>query len=155
MSPAGHQSALKLRHLEPVESRIPCVFLRAHQNNVGTNPKRDKNMKSSVRRLSNLIMELFPEADKIEPKPNLDYLCMDLSWKSKDDPQRKSKRTKTFRIIISQEQIEDYEMMPQPEKDKFDDKVSKFITSKKALMVPNHNNPSYAIPPVEEWHVVA
>jgi hypothetical protein len=111
-------------------------------------------MKSSVRHLSNLIMELFPEADKIDPKPNLDYLCMDISWKTNDDPQRKNKRSKTFRITISQEQIEDYENLPSSEKEQFDHKVTEFITNMRSEMVPDHGNPSYATPPLEEWHVV-
>ncbi|MSM41454.1 MAG: hypothetical protein GJT30_17690 [Geobacter sp.] len=111
-------------------------------------------MKSSVRHLSNLIMSLFPEADKVEPKPNLDYLCMDMTWKTNDDPQRKSKRSKTFRITISQEQIEDYELLPQRAKDEFDEKVTHFIQNKKTSMEPIHNNPYGASAPIEEWHVV-
>lgn len=112
-------------------------------------------MESSIKHLSNLIMESFPEADKVEPKPNLDYLCMDMTWKTNDDPQRKSKRSKTFRIIISREQIEDYENLNQREKDQFDERVSKYISRRRSLMAPIHSNPSSAIPPIEEWHVEA
>lgn len=111
-------------------------------------------MRLSVRHLSNLIMSLFPEADNTEPKAYLDYLCMDMSWKSNDDHQRKNKRTKTFRIIISQEQIDDYEMLSLREKELFDQKVAQFITNMKSQMVPTHNNPYDAAAPIEEWHVV-
>lgn len=110
-------------------------------------------MKSSVSHLSNLIMEAFPEADKTKPKPNLDYLCMDMSWYSNDDKLRKHKKTKTFRIIISQEQIEDYENLNTREKEQYDRKLSEFIANKRRQMEPIHNNPSSVGPPIEEWHV--
>lgn len=110
-------------------------------------------MKSSVRHLSNLIMESFPEADRTEPKPYLDDLCMDMAWYSKDDPSRIHKRTKTFRIIISQEQIDDYENLTTKEKEQFDRKLSEFIANKRHQMEPIHNNPSSATPPIEEWRV--
>jgi hypothetical protein len=111
-------------------------------------------MKSSFKRFENLVTALFPEADQSEPQ-KLDYFCMDLLWHSNDDPKRKSKRTKTFRIIISQEQMEDFENLSPKEKEQFENRVKQFITNKKSQMVPNHNNPYGVAAPIEEWRVEA
>ncbi len=89
---------------------------------------------------------------KLNPDNNCDFSLL-ICWKLNNDPHRPNKRSKTLKIIIPQENIEDYQEMNTNHKEICD---QKFQESIKKIMVdfePNHSN-SYGKPnPIVTYNV--
>lgn len=99
-----------------------------------------------------IVAAVFQEDKNPRVIPGSD-LVMEFSWYLHNDQDRKHKKSKTIKIIISQEQIEDYENLPLSQQSQIDSKITSFITYKKSQLDPDHNNPCAAGPPIEVWHV--
>jgi len=111
-------------------------------------------MQSTIEHFASLILSSFPEVKGAKPYPHIRDFKINLSWHLHNDPERPNKRSKTIKIIINEEQMDDYRDMPQSDKEQADIRLKKFIENKKSQLDANHNNPYGAVAPIEEWHVV-
>lgn len=111
-------------------------------------------MQSTINHFANLILSSFPEINEAKPHPYIRDFKINLSWLLNNDPDRPNKRSKTIKITISEEQMDDYKNLSQNNKKQADIKLKKFIENKKSQLDANHNSPYGAVAPIEEWHVV-
>lgn len=99
----------------------------------------------------NLIRPLF--------KPDADFKILDLkddyevviSWKLHTDLSRPSKRSKTIRIIVSRESVEDYQNKSEHQQKNDDEKLTQFIKLNLENFEPNHDSPIEEGPPEVKW----
>ena len=104
-------------------------------------------------RFQEIIVSVFPEAENKRVVPSSD-LIIELSWHLHNDPTRKNKLSKTLRISISEEQIEDYENLQLDQKNQFDKKLKELISLRKSQYDPNHGTRHGSSPALEEWPIV-
>jgi len=89
----------------------------------------------------NLIRPLFmKDADLSIVDLKEEYEVV-VSWKLGTDPSRPSKRSKTIRIIVSEEAVEDYLKKSERQRENDDEKLVQFIKSNLENIDPNHDNP--------------
>ena len=111
-------------------------------------------MQSTINHFANLILSLFPEVKEAKPYSYIRDFKINLSWLLNNDPYRPNKRSKTIKITISEEQMDDYKNLSLSEKKQTEIRLKKFIENKKSQLDANHNSPYGAVAPIEEWHVV-
>lgn len=91
----------------------------------------------------NLICPLFRKdayLSVLDLKEDYEVL---VSWKLGTDPSRPSKRSKTIRIIVSEEAVEDYLKKSESKRENDDEKLVQFIKSNLENFDPNHDNPMH------------
>lgn len=110
-------------------------------------------MKETRDHFKEIVTSLFQEAENITVQPNSDLIVL-MSWNLNNDKTREHKRSKTLKIIIPEEQIDDYENLNPRQRTQFDQKLIAILSSRKSQYDPNHENPHGALPPTEEWPIV-
>jgi hypothetical protein len=74
-----------------------------------------------------------------------------INWKLANDPSRPSKRSKTIRLIFTQELIEDYLALEQSRRPTADVRVCRALTSRIQAHDPEHDHPVSVPPPEVDW----
>lgn len=97
--------------------------------------------------LKNIIKDIFPE--------NAELKCYDIdiviSWKLNNDKNRPNKRSKTIKIIITEEFFEDYRDNTEDKQKAAREGFKKYIKTKYENFEPDHDEQKYQPPPMEEW----
>lgn len=92
---------------------------------------------------SDLIRPLFKQSAELRVLDFKDHYEAVVSWKLGTDPSRPSKRSKTIRIIVSEEAVEDYLKKSESKRENDDEKLVQFIKSNLENFDPNHDNPKH------------
>src|ERR1700688_2799690 len=73
------------------------------------------------------------------------------SWKLGTDPMRPNKRSKTVRVGISPEAMEEYGRSALDEREQADKRLESFLRKNLARLDPAHDAPLGTAPPVAKW----
>ena len=74
-----------------------------------------------------------------------------VSWRINTDPERPNKRSKTIRIVVPEETIDDYENKSDTVRAQDDEKLKQFIAGSLKKFDPNHDAPKDMPCPEVKW----
>lgn len=94
------------------------------------------------------IQRELPADARLTPIPREDRFEVTVGWKIKSDPERPNKPSKTIRIIVPQEAVDDYQRKSTLAKANDDEKLCNFVREKMKTFDPEHES-SYGTPPPE------
>ena len=104
-------------------------------------------------RLRAIAEKVFPSGTRlIAPSGEGDYVLL-VSWRLGIDKARPNKRSKTVRITISEEAMNDYTRATNGERDYADVRFEALLHSRLAAFDPAHDTRPGSEPPVEKWTV--
>ena len=114
----------------------PAVYLRRDQKE----------------RLRAVAERVFPTGTRLIALPGEGEFVLLASWKLGTDPLRPNKRSKTVRVGVSPEALEDYGRSAMDEREYADRKFESFLRKHLARLDPSHDAPLGTEPPMEKWH---
>ena len=100
---------------------------------------------------NNLLQPLFPEDSEFSPCIYSDRYEATISWKITTDPQRPNKRSKTIRIVVPEETIDDYENKSVVASKSDDEKLKRFILDSFKMFEPDHDTSKEMPRPEVKW----
>lgn len=103
--------------------------------------------------LRGVAERVFPRDARIIAPPGEGDFVLLASWKVNDDPERPSKRSKTVRIMVSEEAVEDYRSGVPGERLNAQRRFEAWLRAKVAGFDPRHDRPLGHEPPVEGWPI--
>ena len=103
-------------------------------------------------RLRAVAERVFPTGTRLITLPGEAEFVLLASWKLGTDPTRPNKRSKTVRIGISQEAMQEYGRSAMVEREYADRRLESFLRKNFARLNPSHDAPLGTEPPVEKWH---
>jgi hypothetical protein len=106
-------------------------------------------------RLRAVAERVFPTGTRLITLPGEAEFVLLASWKLGTDPTRPNKRSKTVRIGISQEAMEEYGRSAIGGSEHADKRLESFLRKNFARLNPSHDAPLGTEPPVEKWHFSA
>jgi hypothetical protein len=95
---------------------------------------------------------VFPTGTRLITLPGEAEFVLLASWKLGTDPLRPNKRSKTIRVGISPEAMEEYGRNAGGEREQADRRLESFLRKNLARLDPSHDAPLGTEPPVEKWH---
>ena len=81
----------------------------------------------------------------------LQNLELVISWRLGTDPQRPAKRSKTIRLTIEAEAVEDYAAAPPGQRQLADARLEQHLAQRLRQFEPDHQTPLGREPPIERW----
>jgi len=102
-------------------------------------------------RLRAVAEKVFPTGTRlIAPSGQRDYVLL-ASWKLGTDPARPNKRSKTVRVVISEEAVADYALGADGAREYAEARCEALLRGRLAQFNPAHDTPLGSEPPVEPW----
>ena len=102
-------------------------------------------------RLRAVAERVFPTGTRLITLPGEAEFVLLASWKLGTDPTRPNKRSKTVRIGISPEAMEEYGRSAMGGREHADQRLESFLRKNFARLDPSHDAPLGTEPPVEKW----
>lgn len=100
-----------------------------------------------------LLTPLFPTEAELRMLPPMDGLRISVSWKLKNEPSRKNKRSRKIIMVLSQEAQEDYVDGDTHTRQAIEGRIVHFATERLKEFDPNHDT-AYGHPDPEEiWYL--
>ena len=100
---------------------------------------------------------VFPEGARLLEMPSgegeLGVWRMLVSWKLGTDPTRPHKRSKTVRIIVGSEALEDFTRSPFGAREAANGRFERWLRTELERFDPNHETPNGVEPPVVPWQI--
>jgi hypothetical protein len=96
---------------------------------------------------------VFPTGTRLIVLTAEDDLVLLASWRLGTDPLRPNKRSKTVRIGISQEALEDYSRGVDGQREYADQRLESLLRRRLAQLDPSHDAPLGTEPPMEKWQI--
>lgn len=93
-----------------------------------------------------------PEARIVEVEREGD-LALLISWRLGTDLKRPSKRSKTIRVSIEEEAIEDYAAAPSGQRQLADARLARHLQDQLKRFDPEHHTPLGQEPPLVRWSI--
>jgi hypothetical protein len=110
-------------------------------------------MKDCSGRFRQLIQGLLPnDARVLVPEGSGDIILL-VTWKLNTDPARPSKRSRTIRLVISEEAAEDYTAGSDGLRLASDSRFLAWLRSRLDAFDPNHEAPLGVEPPAVTWAI--
>ncbi len=78
-----------------------------------------------------------------------------INWLLGNDPECPDKRSKTIRLVVAEEAVEEYEQAPQAGKETAKARLVGYFRARLAEFDPDHDSPRHTQPPEESWIVTA
>jgi hypothetical protein len=104
-------------------------------------------------RLRGVAETVFPTGTRLVALPGEGDLVLLVSWKLGTDPARPNKRSRTVRISVSQEALEDYRGGQEGQREYADQRLASFLHKGLAQLDPTHDAPLGTEAPIEKWQV--
>ena len=111
-------------------------------------------MQAIKEHLKNVALSAFDNNVQKKLCEQFDYFCLEVLWKIATDPKRPNKRSKTIKIIISEERLDDYANLSSASQKDFDDKLTSFLKHRLDSFNPDHQANYDQLPPVGDWHFI-
>ena len=106
-----------------------------------------------VERWIEIARSLFPKEAEVSHPPMGESVWMKVRWKIRGDPRRPEKPARGVNIYFTREFCKSYQGLNQTQQSEWDDGVRRFLSSRYASFVPDHNAPHGAPVPEESWFV--
>jgi hypothetical protein len=110
-------------------------------------------IRDSQERLRGVAEKVFPTGTRLVALPGEGDFVLLASWKLGTDPARPNKRSKTVRISVSQEALEDYRDGQEGQREYADQRLASLLRKGLAQLDPSHDAPRGTDPPVEKWQI--
>lgn len=104
-------------------------------------------------RLRAIAEKCLPMGARLIASGGEGYYVMLASWKLGTDPARPHKRSKTLRIVLTQEALDDYARGAKGERNSADARFEASLRSRLSKFNPSHDAPLGSEPPIEKWDI--
>jgi len=98
-----------------------------------------------------ILRPLFPESAEIKIQKDDDNYLFIVNWLLKTDRDRPNKRSKTIKIVLQKEYVEDYFQGEQSIGINFEKNLRQFVKQKLSGFSPDHD--SFVSPPAVKWDI--
>lgn len=105
------------------------------------------------RRLKGLLCECFPAHARIISIPRQADAVFAISWNLLNDPQRPGKRSKTIRLSVSADILDEYGLASEPSRDLVDRRILSVLQRELATFDADHRQRPDEDPLVVLWNV--
>ncbi len=78
-----------------------------------------------------------------------------INWLLGNDPECPDKRSKTIRLVVDEEAVEEYELAPEASKYTAKARLVGYFCARLAEFDPDHDSPRHTPPPEESWIVTS
>ncbi len=78
-----------------------------------------------------------------------------INWLLGNDPECPDKRSKTIRLVVAEEAVEEYELAPEAGKETAKTRLVGYFRARLAEFDPDHDSPRHTQPPEESWIVTS
>ncbi len=110
-------------------------------------------MKDWSAHLRSVVARSFSREARVLTVEGRDGLVLVISWKVGTDPKRPSKRSKTIRLVIDEEALEDYAAAPAGQREIADARLVEHLTEQLMRFDPDHHAPLGQDPPIVLWTI--
>ena len=100
---------------------------------------------------TNELRKLFSEDAEFSPLDYSDHYEVTVSWRINTDPERPNKRSKTIRIVVPEEAVDDYQLKSEKVRARDDEKLRQFLKNNLKTFDPNHDTPREMERPEVRW----
>lgn len=100
-----------------------------------------------------IVKRVFPEHAEYHLGLESDDICINVGWKLDNDSSRPNKQSKTLKIRISREAIDDYKASNIHNRNSADERLQGTLTAQLQDFDPDHNVPAHMSPPVVQWTI--
>ncbi len=97
----------------------------------------------------------LPDGAAFEIQRNEGARVIRIDWLLGNDPERPDKRSKTIRLVVDEEAVEEYELAPEASKYTAKARLVGYFCARLAEFDPDHDSPRHTPPPEESWIVTS
>ena len=97
----------------------------------------------------------LPDGAAFGIQPDQSDAVVRINWPLGNDSERPNKRSKTIRLVVAEEVIEEYEHAPEAEKETAKARLVGYFRARLAQFDPDHDSPRHTQPPEESWIVTS